>query len=183
MSRQPRFQASSAGALQTNLAIKTNNYNSGTTPRQHVNSEEKLQAAKNEMKALRNGMEAMASDLLEARHEARVAHEAKEQLELKCTKLSQEVESLHAALESERRRQGKERQAQAREILEQHSQQQLLVNNKMASREMQFDSSQKTRESQADDIEKLHKLVKFYKGNSERLSAEVQQLKERSKRH
>ncbi len=184
MSRKPGFDPSFAEALQPNMAIKIDNYNSGATNRQHANSEEKLQAEENEMKTLRNGMEAMALDLLEARNEAKKAHEVKEQLELRCTELSQEIESLRTALQSERGRQAELHQAQTRATtLEQQNQQQLLVNNKMASEEMQFDNFQNVMELQAADIGRLQELVRFYKGNSERLSAEIQQFKEQSKQH
>ncbi|KAI0425686.1 hypothetical protein F5Y09DRAFT_321120 [Xylaria sp. FL1042] len=182
MSRKPGFDQSFGEALQPNMTIKVDSYDSGATNQQQNNLEEKLHAAENETRKLRDGMEAMASDLLEARNEAKKAHESKEQLELRCTKLGQEVQVLRTTLESERQSQAELLRAQASApTLEQQSQKQLLVNNKRASEEMQFGNFQETMELQAADIGKLQKLVRFYKRNSERLSAEIQQFKEQSK--
>ncbi|KAF2973067.1 hypothetical protein GQX73_g613 [Xylaria multiplex] len=181
MSGQPEFDPSFAEALQSNMAVKTDSYNSGTANRQNANPDEKLQAAENETKALRNGIEAIVSDLLEARNEAKKAYDAKEQLELRCTELSQEVESLRTALESERRHQAALHESQtSATALEQQSPQQ-LVNTGTTSEEMQLDDFQGATELQAADIGKLQELVRFYKGNSERLSAEIQQLKAESR--
>ncbi|KAI8635424.1 hypothetical protein F5Y19DRAFT_407709 [Xylariaceae sp. FL1651] len=140
-----------------------------------------------EVASLREALESerrSQTELRQAQTRDPTFEQQKEQLELRCTGLRQEVAGLHAALQSERQRQDELHQAQAKAIVsEQQSQQQQqqIAENEIAAKETQLNNYRQENQSQAADIEKLRELVRFYKGNSERLSAEISQLRGRSK--